>query len=243
MANHDKNRIRLVHTSDLHLGHDYSMHTSELDTHACQVLGTLVDGLIGLKADLLIIAGDLFDNNRLHSSVVELTVKELAKVSIPIIILPGNHDSLLPDSVYHRVDLSRLAPNIQLFTNPDGERFSFPELNLSIWGRAIDSYDGHFRPMAGIPPRSSERWQIAVAHGHYVGDAVGQIYGLQISREEIVRSCCDYVALGHWGLYNCICDDPVKAYYSGSAHINSNVAIIDLFNDGSIQVKSQPLPL
>jgi len=175
---------------------------------------------------------------------VEFAVQELIRAFVPVVILPGNHDCLAPDSIYQQVSFSKLAPNVHVLTAPKGERLSFPELNLAVWGKPITSYGGDLRPMAGIPPRGWERWQIAVAHGYYVSDRTDQIYySLKISEEEIVQSCQDYVALGHSPAFRCVCSGPVKAYYSGSpSSVTRTVAIVDFLDDGGVQVNSHPLP-
>lgn len=170
-------------------------------------------------------------------------MRELLRALVPVVILPGNHDCLIPDSVYRQACFSKLTPNVRVFTSPEGERFSFPELDLAVWGKPITSYEADHRPMAGIPPRGKERWQIAVAHGYYVGVRNDQIHSFQISEEEIVQSCQDYVALGHWGAFRCVCDEPVKAYYPGSASGTGMVAIVDLLDKVGVQVRSHPLAL
>jgi DNA repair exonuclease SbcCD nuclease subunit len=214
-------------------------NTGEFDDPAQLVLKALVDLSIREEASLVIIAGDFFDHNRVDATTVELALRELLRALTPVVILPGNHDCLVPDSIYQQTCFSKFAPNIRVFTALEGQRFSFPELQLAIWGKPINSYGGNFRPMAGIPPRSSERWQIAVAHGYYVGNLTNQVNSFQISEEEILESRYDYVALGHWGAFRSVCDTSVKACYAGSAC----PVVIDLLEEGEVRVRPHPLLL
>lgn len=243
MTNQEAKPIRILHTADIHLGERGSANTGGLDDRGQHALKALVDLSIRARTSLVIIAGDLFDHNRVDARTVDFAVRELLRALVPVVILPGNHDCLIPDSVYRQACFSKLTPNVRVFTSPEGERFSFPELDLAVWGKPITSYEADHRPMAGIPPRGKERWQIAVAHGYYVGVRNDQIYSLQISEEEIVQSCHDYVALGHWGAFRCVCDEPVKAYYPGSASGTGMVAIVDLLDKVGVQVRSHPLAL
>ena len=235
--------VRLLHTSDIHLGEDRFVNTDVPEDRAERVLKALVDLSIQVGADLVVIAGDLFDNNRVDAALVEFAMQELLRAVVPVVILPGNHDCLVPDSVYRRAPFCQLAPNFHVLTALEGEQFRFPELDLAVWGKPINWYGGGLRPLEGIPPRGGERWQIAVAHGHYVGTDTGQPYSFPLSHDEILQSRRDYVALGHWDYFRCVCSDGVKAYYAGSAAASSAVAMVDFSDDRGVQVCSYPLPL
>jgi DNA repair exonuclease SbcCD nuclease subunit len=199
-------------------------------------LKAIVDFSTHAKTDSIIIAGDLFDYNGINTPTLEFALRELQRATVPVLILPGNHDCLSADSVYRRVSFSKVASNVRVFTTPEGERFSFPELDLAVWGKPITNYGAEFCPMSGIPPRSGEGWQIAVAHGYYVS-AQAQLAGsYQIDEEEIVNSCQDYVALGHWPSFRCICNAPVKAFYPGSVSETGTAAIVDFLDDEGIKV-------
>lgn len=229
--------MRLLHASDLHLGE----HTSAdgLDECGQRLLRALVGTSARMSADLIIIAGDLFDSNRVSADTAGAAFAELRKAAVPVVILPGNHDCLVADSIY------RLVPppggNIRIFASPD-ETFSFPGLDLAIWGKPLASYSGKTRPLVGIPARGPERWRVAVAHGYYAGDSPDQKYSFQITQNEIMQSGCDYVALGHWSEFRCVGDGTVTACYSGSASQANKVAVVELSEDG-VRVKSQCLAL
>ncbi|MBI4266763.1 MAG: metallophosphoesterase [Chloroflexi bacterium] len=241
MTNEAKAQIRVLHTSDIHLD-DYSFtNDGRHDGRPGGALKALVDLSIQESANLVVIVGDLFDYNRVDTDTVLLTIDELRRVPAPVIVLPGNHDCLGPDSVYQRVFFPGLASNIHVITGPKGERLSFPELDLAIWGKPVNSEGNGFRPMAGIPPRSGERWQLAVAHGYYVVDLRDRMYSLQISEEEIAGSFCDYVALGHSAGYRCVYDGVVKAYYSGSPSMDSMVVLVDLHREAGVRVSTRQL--
>lgn len=243
MISRRNNHVRLVHTSDIHLAEYTLGSAAKLSERSWRVLKALVDLAVSKEADIIIIAGDLFDHNRIDPATVELALRELLKALVPVIILPGNHDCLIPNSVYQPAYFSKLGPNIRIFTNREGERFSFPELDLAIWGKPIDSYGGDAHPMAGIPPRGAERWQIAVAHGYFASDLTGQFFSFPISQEEITQSGCDYIALGHWETFRCVSNDSVKAYYSGSASDTGIVALVDLLEEGTVDVRPYQLSL
>ena len=214
-------RRRILHTSDLHL--------SSTDDGACRSLQAVTELAVEAEVDLVLIAGDLFEHNRVKDDLVSFVVKRLQGLQRPIIILPGNHDCLVADSVYYREDPWRGAANIHVIKALPGETLTWPDLGVAVWGKPIDSYSGGLQPLAGVPPRGGEaRWHIAVAHGCYVGSVPHPYYSFQISQEEIIASQRDYVALGHSAGFNCICDGSVKAYYCGSPSLAGTAAIVDL---------------
>ncbi len=222
---------RIIHSSDLHLGEvDYSHKAygraaREKDEDSLSALTSMAKEE---RADLLVIAGDLFDHNRVADEVVNLVVRKLGSLAAPVVILPGNHDCIVPESIYHRVDLHHEAKNFYVFSLPEGETFSFADLDLAIWGRPIIDHGEPLRPMHQIPPRGPERWQLAVAHGHYVGADRTSPNSLQIYDEDILRSQRDYIALGHWDGFIDISQGRTTACYSGSLSGFGVAALVDL---------------
>ena len=221
---------RILHTSDLHL--------CSLGDDACHSLEALIDTAIRAKVDLTIVAGDLFDHNNVDGKLVRFTVEQLQRLKVPTVILPGNHDCLCPDSVYNRPDFSKGFADIHVFKAMDGETFVFPDLRVSVWGKPhVYLPDVDYEPLAGIPQRSREgKWHIAAAHGYYVSTKDDLLRSFQITHEQIVTSARDYVALGHCVAFTCICNEPVKAYYSGSASMCRTAALVDLVEQAGVQV-------
>ena len=95
-AVHQPSGLRLIHTSDIHLG---CPHTGPL---ARQALIAVVDAAIAEQADALLIAGDVFDHNRVPDDEVRFLVDQLSRFGRPAIVLPGNHDCYDATSVYRR---------------------------------------------------------------------------------------------------------------------------------------------
>ena len=108
---------------------------------------------------------------------------------------------------------------------------------MSLWGKAIDSYEQDVHPLAGMPqPEKNGQWHIAVAHGYYVSAKPALFPSYNITQEEIVTPGWDYVALGHVITFKCVCNDPVKAYYCGSPSVFDTVAVVDLKDETGAQV-------
>lgn len=158
MVDGSRMRRRILHTSDLHL--------ASLGDRACHSLEALVELVIKTKVDLVIVAGDLFDHNKVGDNLVSFVAEQLQRLPVYVAIVPGNHDCLTPDSVFRRAALWRKCANVRVFRAPHGETLDLPGLGISLWGKSIDSYEHDVRPLAGIPrPQGNGQWHIAVAHG------------------------------------------------------------------------------
>ncbi len=202
--------IRIVHTSDTHLGDEWDPEAPNL------ALSSVVDGVASLHADTLLISGDVFDNARISDAVLEFFVSEMARASVPVVILPGNHDLYDSRSLYLREPFQPGPSNLHIITGTRGQTLTFPELTLDVWGRAMDSHTPEFRPLAGVPGERGGNWLVAMAHGHYHFPDDTEERSSPIRSHEIAESGCDYIALGHWERFEDISQNGVTAYYSGS---------------------------
>jgi DNA repair exonuclease SbcCD nuclease subunit len=223
--------VRIVHTSDIHVG-DSVDHSG--------VVRPLVDTAMDRAADLVVLVGDVFDHNRVPTAVGQTLVDELARLAAPVVVLPGNHDCLVPDAVWRRVEL---PPNVHVMTDAAGEHLEFQDLDLALWGRPHPDY-GDLRPLAGIPSRSERRWHVALAHGHLVLRPDDHHRAYQITPEEIAASAQDYIALGHWDVPHDMSAGDVTAHYSGSASRFGVCALVTLSErDGHRYVDVERVPL
>jgi len=224
--------LRLLHTSDLHLG---AVGRGRED--GLQALEAVLEATVATRADLLLLCGDIFDNNRLRDDFVAAALRLLAQAPVPTIVLPGNHDCHGEGSVYARVEAMGLPSNLFVLA-PGREQVSFPALEVAVWGRPHVSYRD-MRPLHHPPPRGRERWQIAMAHGHLVREPWDLQRSYLIFPREIAESGRDYVALGHWELPYEASAGEVVAAYSGSPHLARQVLLVELGRD----IRLRPYPL
>ena len=229
--------VSIVHSSDLHLGVDDSFSTAD----SLAVLPKVLETANQVRADVVLLVGDTFDNHRQPIDLLERAARILGEYSKPIVILPGNHDPLTPDSVYRRGGLANIA-NVRILGLNAEEAVTFEEFELEIWGRPHLDYTD-MSPLADPRPRST-RWQLAAAHGHYV-DAVRDpnrlIGSWLIHREELFATKADYVALGHWNQATPVGDGQIAAYYSGSPEYAGTVNVVRLTRRGAVEVTQAPL--
>jgi DNA repair exonuclease SbcCD nuclease subunit len=229
--------IIVVHSSDLHLGTDDSFST----TDRLQNLPKVLRAEAAVNADVVILAGDSFDNHRQPEGLLQRASQMLRDYGNRIVILPGNHDPLTPDSVYRRGGLAHL-PNVSILGLNVDETVTFSDLDLGIWGKAHLDYTD-MSPLAS-PASRGTRWHIVAAHGHYVDEArdPNRLLGSWlIHREELDATDADYVALGHWNQATKVGDEKRHAYYSGSPEYTGTVNVIRLQASGTVRVDAAAL--
>jgi DNA repair protein SbcD/Mre11 len=220
---------RILHTSDLHL--------VSLNGPACKGLEAVINLALKSQVELLIIAGDLFDRYKITDDLLNFVGKQISRLTIPVVILPGNHDCLVPHSVYTRNDFWQKYHNVHIFQDGRGETLKLPSLNMSIWGKPIDSDLYNVYPLEGMPvPEDNGSWNIAVVHGFFVQNIPSVPNSYTFAETEIQGTKWDYMALGHVPLFRMVCNDPI-ACYSGAPTTEGTAAMIDLDEEKGVQVK------
>ncbi|HVB66936.1 MAG TPA: metallophosphoesterase [Acetobacteraceae bacterium] len=192
-----------------------------------------------MDADLVLLVGDTFDNNRQSAAILQRVTQMLADAGRPVVILPGNHDPLTPDSVYRRSGIAAL-PEVHVIGLTHEHSVAFPEHELEIWGHAHQHYDDMV-PLRSPRPRAA-RWHVALAHGHYEPDGVPPLRpSWLISDREIAATGADYLALGHWNRAAQVGDGAVPAYYSGSPDLAGTVNLVRLSPGDGVVVTREPV--
>jgi DNA repair exonuclease SbcCD nuclease subunit len=229
--------VRVLHTSDNHI----------TGLSSCVALGVLVDKANELEVDLVLLAGDFFDNSRLSEEVVRETIDQLSRLEMPSVLLPGNHDQLDADSIYHHSAFNHLPPDLHIIRSQEGEGLLFPEMGVRVWGRPTYYHDMSFRPLRDPPPRDGPYWHIGMAHGLYVPPGEYPGGSSPIFAHEIEATGYDYVALGHVDGFKDISQGTVRAAYSGAPVRDldgsrlGHVALVNLHPESGVQIEKVPL--
>ena len=234
--------LKLVHTSDVHLDGRYT-HDVDGDFRnvAERAFAAVVTCAKTVQADMLLIVGDLFDNNRVRDHDIEFVCNQFQRVDCPVVLLPGNHDVHDGTSVWARMVSAGVGAHVHALLDHDGDRLSLEEQGATVWGRAMAEHTPDNVPLHDAPDPQNHVWNIGMAHGLVVEQRAG--YGSsQITHEEIRASGFDYLALGHVHVWGDMSQGPTRAYYSGSpvaAYASANgghVAITTLCPESGVNV-------
>jgi Calcineurin-like phosphoesterase len=218
--------VVVVHSSDLHVDDNYTAALYGGD--GAGGLVAVLDAARTAAADAVVLAGDVFEHNRLPLAVVARAARLMAEAGVPVVILPGNHDPATPDSVWRRGPLAE-PDNVHILGVTHEETVGIDALGLELWGRAHLDYND-MAPL-GVPPARRARFRIAVAHGHYdpvPATAGAPRPGWLFGDAEIAAADADYLALGHWNRAVRVGKGRIEAHYSGSPDFAGTVNVVRL---------------
>ena len=233
--------VTLVHSSDLHV--DDGRIAAQHDGDGTGGLQAVLEYARNIEADVVLLAGDTFDNHMVTAATIERAKRVLAEAGVPVVLLPGNHDPVTADSVYVRGGYADI-PGLSILGLTDDGAVEFDILQLQIWGNAHRDYHD-MAPLKDPRPRTT-RWQVAIGHGHYEPPETWHNPlrpSWLISDAMIDATGADYVALGHWDRPAQVGSGAVPAYYSGSPEWAKTVNLIRFGNDGGVIVTRESLPI
>lgn len=189
-------KIKILHCSDFHLGAELSSIGIKSRKRKIENLLTF-DNIISTcrneQVELLLIAGDLFDNFKVKEDDILHVKKSFASIADTIVaIAPGNHDALLKGSSYLDEDWSE---NVIIFKNKLEYR-ELPALHTRVWGAGFLGIHVSEPLLGPINVPEDDFINICVLHGELVGPSGKSDYN-PISKELIQNSQMDYIALGH----------------------------------------------
>jgi DNA repair exonuclease SbcCD nuclease subunit len=236
-ARHD---VLLVHSSDLHVDDAGAHGPPTRGPSGLAALAAVLATARALAADVVLLAGDTFDNARVPAGALHRAAEMIAGAGRPVVLLPGNHDAALADCLFRRAGLLDL-PNATVLGVGRDEALLFEELGLEVWGRAHRGRDD-LEPIGAGPPRRS-RWRVAMAHGHYVPPDEARWHAhraWRIADAQLEAAAADYVALGHWDRAVRVGPDRIEAHYSGSPDLAGTVNLVRL-GAGGVTVSREAL--
>ena len=209
--------MRIIHTADWQIGKPYGTVADEqkrfrLQQERIAAIGRIRDVVRAHDAQLVLVAGDLFDSPTPDATAVLEVLELIGEMEVPVLVIPGNHDHGAPGTVWHRDDFQRhqrqQAPNLQLLLErqplvldsavvlPCPLLRNQDSSDPTQWLRALD--------WSALP---TDRPRIVLAHGgvhgfggrDYEGDEEAQAGANNlIDLAALPAGQIDYIALGDW---------------------------------------------
>jgi DNA repair protein SbcD/Mre11 len=189
--------IRFIHTADIHIGMKFnsasfggqlsSLRRREIKETFYKIVGRAGEE----SADLLLIAGDLFENEYVTAGEIKEIISAFAKIKkTKVVIIAGNHDPLVSGSKY---DLFDFGENVYVIKDLI-KRLEFEDINTDIYATSwAQQYYDESVPLAHVI-KDRSRINILLAHG----DAyLKRSRYMPFSRDALREKGFDYIALGH----------------------------------------------
>jgi len=143
-------------------------------------------------ADFILLAGDIFEDNGVDRILVQKVADILTAFHGPVYVIPGNHDPLMPGSVWDH-PAWRSNENIRVLRQ---------EQPIEVPGGILHQCPARERhslrdPTAWIRAETPQKIRIGLAHGTVEGVHADEP-DYPIPRDAPSRAALDYLALGHW---------------------------------------------
>lgn len=231
--------MRFLHTADWQLGIK-AAHVGKKGDHVREQrfasLHRVAEAAQNHSVDFILIAGDTFEDNGVDRTLVQRVADILSNFVVPVYIIPGNHDPLMPGSVWEHpawgsTSSVKVIQNEEPVIIPGGILYPCP----------VKEKFSPKDPTEWIQASDVERVQIGVAHGTVEGIHQEEP-DYPIPRDAALRAGLDYLALGHWhstARYPAP-DGTVHMAYSGSHETtkfgerdSGNVLIVDIPSPGT----------
>lgn len=196
--------LKILHTADWHLGKRFKRFRDEDETKLTRARVEVLDSILGLaerhSVDAVLCAGDLFDDPFPTRDWWEPVADKLHKRAWrdrPVFMLPGNHDALLPESVWSAGHAFRRALPDWVHV-VDKEDFAYPFGEKAVlYAVPCMSRAGQRDPSDLIPMREPDdtRIRIGMLHGSTF-DMEDCQTNFPIGQDSAVKRGLDYLAIG-----------------------------------------------
>jgi predicted phosphodiesterase len=144
-------------------------------------------------ADFMVLCGDTFEDNQVERALVGRVVEVLASCRCPVFVIPGNHDAMVPGSVWSDGSWSR-APTVRVLR--DESPVDAPG-GVTLWPCVARARHDERDPTAWVRAPSDGRIHVLLAHGTVESVHYEEPW-YPIARDAPMRARVDYVALGHF---------------------------------------------
>lgn len=216
--------VRFIHTSDWQLGMTRHFLGEEAQSRFAQARADAIRtiGRIAAeeKCEFVVVCGDVFETNHVERRTVSRAIDALASISVPVYLLPGNHDPLEAASVFRSPTfLERKPAHVRVIedSRPIPVREGV-EIVGAPWNSKRPLRDLVAASCAGLEPaRGTIR--IAVAHGMVntlsPDPENPALIGLAAAEAAIAAGQIHYLALGDRHSLTPV-GDSGRIWYSGA---------------------------
>jgi len=198
---HHVDMLKFIHAADFHLDAPfrggrpgYGQLRRQDVRHA---FSTTIDLTLSEQADLLLLCGDLFEQDGVTRDTVAFMRRELSRLGrAKAIILPGNHDPYTMNSWYRAIDW---PAHVHILSGePDRAAFlELPEIGVFAAGFGFTAYRQEAPDFSTLPPARPDWFNLLLIHGT-LDMPVGEIPYHPVTSAQLAQTGYDYAAFGHF---------------------------------------------
>lgn len=195
---------RFLHTADWQMGRYYSRFDNDDAVALAEARYTAIERLARLasdaQCDAVLVAGDVFDAQTVADRTIRRVFNAMSGFSGPWVMLPGNHDAALAESVWTRARrLNAVPDNVHLALEPGVVELK--EQGLAILAAPLTQRHTHSDLTESFDhlETSPELVRVGLAHGSVQGVLADDIDSANpIAADRAEQANLDYLALGDW---------------------------------------------
>lgn len=216
--------MRIAHLADTHLGFRRYARTNargrnQREVDVALAFDRAIDGIIAEIPDLVIVAGDLFEQVRPSNSAILAAYSGFLRLrhalpDVPVVLIAGNHDT--PRSSESSSILGLFHSIGVQIAHETARRLAFPALDASVL--AVPHAALFTSPRPALEPAGTERHQVLVLHGETPGlfgadRSMEEAGGALLTDADLTGGRWSYIALGHYHVQHKVRE---QVWYSGS---------------------------
>ena len=207
--------VKFIHTADWQIG----MQASHVGAVGQKVRSARIDSAERVveaatdqQADFIVVAGDTFEDNAVERVLVQKVADILGSFAGPVYLISGNHDPLVPGSVWGHPAWNS-HPNLHTLSEPTPVRMD----GVTLYPCPLKEKYSRDNPTGWIDATNDTNIAIGIAHGTVNGVAMAE-QDYPITRDAANKAGLDYLALGHWHSFASYpsSDGVVRMAYSGT---------------------------
>jgi len=199
--------LKVLHTADWHVGRSFGKQFEPEDAlKLSRARFSVIDRILGeadhFNVDAVLCAGDLFDNQNPGEKCWRHVIRSFARQKAwrrPVVLLPGNHDPLTPDSVYSsNHPFRKELPEWVKVVDRDDYKLEISD-DAVIYAAPCRAKASDKNLALSLPAREAgdTRVRIGLVHGSTF-DMEGYATNFPISRDAPEKQGLDYLATGDW---------------------------------------------
>lgn len=195
--------LKLLHTADWQIGRVFAQFDEDDAAALFEARFRVVERLAAIAGehgvDAVLVAGDVFDAQTVADKTIRRLFNAMAGFAGTWVLLPGNHDAALSESVWSRARrLGAIPANVLTCLQPEtvvvADRFALlpaPLTQRHTYNDLTEWFQAASTP-AGLP-------RIGLAHGCVQGVLAQDIDSANpIAADRAAAAGLDYLALGDW---------------------------------------------
>lgn len=208
-----------LHTADWQIGRQYGQFETDDAAILAEARFDVVARIAALAAerrvDAVLVAGDVFDTQGVSDRTIRRLFAAMAAYAGPWVMIAGNHDAALADSVWSRAaQLGCIPANVHVPTRIGV--VDLPAINLAVLAAPLTqrhTYDDVTQSFDTLDTEAG-RVRVGLAHGSVAGRLPDTIDATNpIAPDRATRARLDYLALGDW--HGCLSID-AHTWYAGT---------------------------